>query len=552
MRVEAGITLGALARALHAHGLALPSLGDIDTQTLAGALATATHGTGARLGNLSAQVEAIELILADGSERTLTAADGDLLRAARVGLGALGVVVAVTLRCVPAFRLHAIDAPEPLDAVLAGLDARVDDAAHFEFWTFPHSPLALTRTNTPTEAPRRAPGAAVDWVGEVLVDNHVFGLFNRAARRSPRAIPRLNRLAGRLATRRDRVEDSFRVFASRRLVRFEEMEYAVPRARAAEALLACRAILERHPVSFPVELRFTAGDDALLSPAHGRDSAYVAVHVFEGLDVGGAVPRGRGGDGRARRAPALGQAHAARRRGARAALPAVVGLPGRARDAGSRRALRQRVHRPPPGHGGPRRGRGLNRSRGADESPVMALEEPELIHGLSTPDGERAARRLYRRFGGELYGFALRRLGDRGLAEEAVQDVFTRAWRDAGDFDPARGTVRAWLYGIARHVVVDKERYRGRRAPLAAGEDPPEQPAGDEPIERALTRWQVEKAIEGLSPEHREVLLLGHFGGLSVREIGRVTGVPGGTVKSRTFYAMRNLRLALEELGVSG
>ncbi len=284
VRVEAGISLGALARALHAHGLALPSLGDIDTQTLAGALATATHGTGARLPNLSAQVEAMELILADGSERTLTAADGDLLRAARVGLGALGVVVAVTLRCVPAFRLQAIDAPEPLDAVLAGLDARVDGAAHFEFWTFPHSPLALTRTNTPTEAPRRAPGAAVDWVGEVLVDNHVFGLFNRAARRAPRAIPRLNRLAGRLATRRDRVEDSFRVFASRRLVRFEEMEYAVPRARAAEALLACRAILERHPVSFPVELRFTAGDDALLSPAYGRDSAHVAVHVFAGLD----------------------------------------------------------------------------------------------------------------------------------------------------------------------------------------------------------------------------------------------------------------------------
>lgn len=182
----------------------------------------------------------------------------------------------------------------------------------------------------------------------------------------------------------------------------------------------------------------------------------------------------------------------------------------------------------------------------------MPLEEAELIRGLATPDGERAARRLYRRFGGELYGFALRRLGDRGLAEEAVQDVFTRAWRDAVDFDPARGTVRAWLYGIARHVVVDKERYRGRRAPLAPSGEQPEEVAPEEPIERALVRWQVEKAIEGLSIDHREVLLLGHFGGLSVDEIARVTGVPGGTVKSRTFYAMRNLRLALEEIGVTG
>jgi L-gulonolactone oxidase len=96
-------------------------------------------------------------------------------------------------------------------------------------------------------------------------------------------IPALNRFAGRSASRRERVADSFEVFASPRLVRFEEMEYALPRARAAEAVRACREILARHPVSFPIELRFSAGDDALLSPAHGRETAYVAVHVFEGM-----------------------------------------------------------------------------------------------------------------------------------------------------------------------------------------------------------------------------------------------------------------------------
>jgi L-gulonolactone oxidase len=124
VRVEAGIRLRALSRELHARGLAMPNLGDIDAQSLAGALSTGTHGTGTRLPNLSGQVESIELVLADGSERTLD--HGDLLRAARVSLGALGVIAAVTLRCVPAFRLHNTDRPEPLEDVLAELHERAD------------------------------------------------------------------------------------------------------------------------------------------------------------------------------------------------------------------------------------------------------------------------------------------------------------------------------------------------------------------------------------------------------------------------------------------
>lgn len=283
VRVEAGIGLAALNAELAALGLALENLGDIDAQALAGALATATHGTGGRLPNLSAQVEGLELVLADGGERTLGAADGDLLRAARVSLGALGVVVAVTLRCVPAFRLHAVDEPVALDAVLEELDARVDGNDHFELWTFPHSPVAITRTNNRTEARARPPSRARAWVDQVLLENHALSALNRVGRRVPRAIPALNRAAGRAVSRRERTDVSHRVFATERRVRFEEMEYAVPREQARAALAACREILARHPVGFPVELRFTAADDALLSPAHGRQTAYLAVHVFEGV-----------------------------------------------------------------------------------------------------------------------------------------------------------------------------------------------------------------------------------------------------------------------------
>ncbi len=220
-------------------------------------------------------------MLADGSE--LTVDGGDELRAARVGLGALGVVAAVTLRCVPAFRLHAVDRPHPLDDVLGGLDRHVDGNDHFELFTFPHSPIALTRTNNRSDAALTPRHPRREWVQDVVLDNHVFGLLYRVARRAPKTIPTLNRLAGRSASRRERVAESFEVFASPRLVRFEEMEYALPREHAVEAVRAARQILERYPVSFPIELRFSAGDDALLSPAHARETAYVAVHVFEGM-----------------------------------------------------------------------------------------------------------------------------------------------------------------------------------------------------------------------------------------------------------------------------
>jgi L-gulono-1,4-lactone dehydrogenase len=284
VKAEAGITLAALNRGLQERGLALPNLGDVDAQSLAGALATATHGTGVRLPNLSAQVEALELVTGTGERRTLTRDDGDLLRAARVGLGSLGIVTAVTLRCVPAFRLRGVDATLPLEEVLASLDERAEAHDHFEFWTFPHSPLALTRTNDRTDAPVDTPGPAGAWLHDVLLDNHALQLLSRAGRRFPRAIPRINRFAAAAASGRERVDWSHRVFASPRLVRFDEMEYAIPREHAADAVRGAREILERHPVNFPVELRFVAADDALLSPAHGRDTAYVAVHVFEGMD----------------------------------------------------------------------------------------------------------------------------------------------------------------------------------------------------------------------------------------------------------------------------
>jgi L-gulono-1,4-lactone dehydrogenase len=286
-RVQAGTTIRDLSLALHEHGLALENVGDIDAQTIAGAISTATHGTGAGLRNLAAQVSELTLVLADSSTLTCSAeSDPQVWRAARVGLGALGAITDVTLRCVPAFTLHGLDAPAPLAEVLERFEELAQGNDHFEFFIFPHAEVALTRTNNPTERPPRPRGRLSAYVNDVLLTNRAFELFCRAGRRFPSQIPRFNRLVTALAGRRERVDRSAAIFASPRLVRFTEMEYALPRADTPTAVRRVLELIERRgfAVPFPIEVRTVAGDDAFLSTAHGRDSGFVAVHMYRGME----------------------------------------------------------------------------------------------------------------------------------------------------------------------------------------------------------------------------------------------------------------------------
>lgn len=285
-RVEAGISLHDLNRALAEHGLALENLGDVDVQSIAGATQTGTHGTGAGLRNLSASIESLELVTGDGSVVEVSAAsDPDAWRAARVGLGALGIVTAATLKLVPSFVLHGVDRPAKLAEVLGGMDALATDNDHFEFYMFPHSDRAQTRVNNRTERPAKPRSAAVEWLNDILLVNRAFGVTQRIARRFPRRIPAINRFVARSWGTSKRFDFSYRIFASPRLVRFVEMEYAIPRPRAREAISAVHALASsgRFDVSFPIEVRFVAPDDALLSPASGRDTCYIAVHVYQGM-----------------------------------------------------------------------------------------------------------------------------------------------------------------------------------------------------------------------------------------------------------------------------
>ena len=282
--VEAGITLRELGEELRDRGLAMENQGDVDPQTIAGAISTATHGTGGRFGNLSSQVAGIRLVDGTGELRELR--DGDELRAARVSLGALGAIAAVTLRCVPAFTIHRIDEPRPLDDVLPRLDALVDANDHWEAFVMPYTRRALTLISERTDRAPEPPGRVAELVRDLVVENAVLGLFCRTGRAFPRLIPFLNRSLAGLMSRTEQLDASNRVYANTRLVRFTEMEYAIAREHAAEALERVLALIERRglPIGFPIELRVVQPDDALLSTAYESPTAYIAVHQYVGME----------------------------------------------------------------------------------------------------------------------------------------------------------------------------------------------------------------------------------------------------------------------------
>jgi FAD-linked oxidoreductase len=280
--VGAGIRLRDLCAELAARGLAMENMGDIDHQTLAGAISTGTHGTGARLRGMAAQVAAVRVVTAVGDVLDLTPDDG-AFEPARLGLGATGVLVAVTLTAVPAFRLEAREEPLPLDDVLAGLDDLVDGNDHFEFYWFCHTRRALTKRNNRVPDDVDHPLSPVrGWVADELLSNGVFGLVNRVAAAAPRAVRGLNAVSAHALGARTYTAPSHDVFVSPRRVRFREMEYAVPRAAVGGVLAEIDRWTRAHEaaVPFPVEVRFAAADDLWLSTATGRDTAYVAVHQY--------------------------------------------------------------------------------------------------------------------------------------------------------------------------------------------------------------------------------------------------------------------------------
>jgi FAD-linked oxidoreductase len=281
----AGTRLHQLPGLLAPYGLAMTNMGDIDRQSIAGATSTGTHGTGGDFGGIATQIRALTLVTASGELLHISETENaELLPAAALGLGALGVVVDITLQLEPAFAMHAVENPEPLEAVLDAYLDRSRAADHFEFYWFPHTETALTKTNTrlPGDAPLRPLGKLSRWVDDELMANGAYRALCALGRMVPSTVPSTARLAERFSGNRDFTDSSTSVFITNRTVRFREMEYALPREAVPSAVREVRALIERNDwrVSFPIEVRSAAADDLWMSTATGRESGYIAVHRY--------------------------------------------------------------------------------------------------------------------------------------------------------------------------------------------------------------------------------------------------------------------------------
>jgi FAD-linked oxidoreductase len=288
----AGTTLDVLNEELDRMGLALANMGDITAQTLAGAIQTGTHGTGREIGGLADQVLALELVLACGEVVTVRGDGGgkvrdgvserDLFDAARVGLGALGVVTAVTFRVEPSFLLRSTRQPMALTEILGSLDAITAANEHLDFFWLPHTDTCLTKRNNRSEGPADPPSAFRHWLDNRFLENTLFGTLCGVGRSFPGAIPRLNAISASALSASTHTDTSYKIFTSVRDVRFLEMEYAIPREHLGQALRETRDLVERRnwKITFPIEVRVTPAGDAWLSTAYGRDSAYIACHIY--------------------------------------------------------------------------------------------------------------------------------------------------------------------------------------------------------------------------------------------------------------------------------
>jgi len=251
--VWAGTKLHALGQPLLETDLALANMGDIDRQSVAGAVSTGTHGTGPALGNLSTQLTGLRLVTATGEMLAVDGVDQpELFKAAQVSLGSLGIITQATLACLPAYRLHERTWAEPFSECMERLDERINATRHFEFFWIPGEDVCACKALQPVEAEG-----------------------GQLSQKLPSLSDRLRRYIGP-----ERVDWSYRIFPSERTNRFVEMEFAVAAADGPACLREIRALMrDRHPsVQWPVEYRTLAADDSWLSPAYQRASVTISVH----------------------------------------------------------------------------------------------------------------------------------------------------------------------------------------------------------------------------------------------------------------------------------
>ncbi|MGD0190044.1 MAG: D-arabinono-1,4-lactone oxidase [Rhizomicrobium sp.] len=286
----AATPLWAAGPALHASGVGLLNMGDIDRQTLGGVVGTGTHGTGRSLGSISGAVEGFRIILADGSVLNCSATENEeIFAAGRVSMGMLGVMTEITMRVRPAYKLIERNFLVPRDELFAKLDSLVADNRHFEFFWFPYADVAVCKTLNETDEPAPEPRSAEQMRerGERIgSDSKTFASINRLLPYAPFLLGPAHRLFSQLMPGHGQPRWSHEIFPSPRPIRFNEMEYAVPYERGTDCVREVVDTIRRKRINtgFPLEFRSVAADDAWISPFYKRESVTIAVHQYFAVD----------------------------------------------------------------------------------------------------------------------------------------------------------------------------------------------------------------------------------------------------------------------------
>lgn len=281
--VGAGIRLHALVRRLAKLGWAMQNLGSIDEQSVAGVMSTGTHGTGLGIGNIATQIVGMKIV--DGKGDLYVVEDGtDLMRAARVSVGMLGIITEVTIQCVPAFRLHERSWSLPFEKALKVMPTLVKNHTHVKFWWLPHTGMIQVYVFEPTDRPAtrlRLGAKSLDDFTNRYVFSGIIGLGNAA----PAIVPLLNKVVARSYFKKyERVADSVDIFTVAMPPRHLESEYAVPFENTVPLVRGVKSLIDGHnlKVSFVNEVRFVAGDDSWLSPAHSGPVCQFGAYISDG------------------------------------------------------------------------------------------------------------------------------------------------------------------------------------------------------------------------------------------------------------------------------
>ena len=283
--VWGGTWLRNLGNALFEHGLAQENLGDIDEQSISGAISTGTHGTGVRFGSLSTQVEGITLVTASGEILECSPeSDPDIFKAAQVSLGTLGIIAKLKLRVVPTKRMHFQAHRARLSDCIANLERYKQENSHFELFWFPYTQWVQAKFINETPAPETT-GSLWGNFNKIVLENGVFWLLSESCRLLPSLSKTVCHISGRSIANVDEINYSHRLFTTPRAVRFQEMEYNIPTEHTSAVITEIQECIEQHQfkVNFPLECRFVHADDIWLSPAYQRDSTYIAVHMYRGM-----------------------------------------------------------------------------------------------------------------------------------------------------------------------------------------------------------------------------------------------------------------------------